>query len=419
MTRHEDGLYAALLRGGMSRRSFLKFSAAMAGVLALPATYAPRIAAAVAAAPRTPVIWLRGQDCAGNTEALLRAVHPTIPELLLDLLSVEYHETLMAPAGASAELSRTSTMETYPDGYIAVVEGAIPNAEDGVYCTVGGRAFRDIVRDVCDGALFTIAVGSCASHGGLPAAGGGPTGAVGVAQVASGARLVNLPGCPMNVENLTATIVHYQTFKELPPTDAAHRPFFAYGGLIHNQCERRAHFEFGEYVLAWGDEGAQKGWCLYKMGCKGPETFANCPTARYGDGTSWPVKAGHGCTGCTMPGHWDAMSPFYRRLPQPVPFVPQVTVDNVGQAMVGGVVALTAVHGTATIIRSERANRAKRRAAAAAAVPAATGAPAAAPPPAPLASPEPGLRPAVPVETGLSGESSEPPPDAGRAGGAT
>jgi hydrogenase small subunit len=367
MSWRDDGLYAAMLRRGMSRRAFLQFSAAMAGVLALPATYAPRIAAAVAATPRTPVIWLRGQDCAGNTEALLRAVHPTIPELLLDLLSIEYHETLMAPAGAAAELSRTSAMEKYPDGYIAVVEGGIPVADGGVYCTINGQAFRDVVRDVCEGALFTIAVGSCASYGGAPAASGGPTGAVGVARVASGARLINLPGCPMNVENLTATIVHYLTFKELPPADSQQRPLFAYGGLIHNQCERRAHYEFGEYALAWGDEGAQKGWCLYKMGCKGPETFANCPTTRYADGTSWPVKAGHGCTGCTMPGHWDAMSPFYRRLPQPVPFVPQLTVDNVGQALVGGVLALTAVHGTATIIRGERAGR-RRRAAKAAAV---------------------------------------------------
>ncbi len=361
MTRPDDGLYAAMLQRGMSRRSFLRFSAAMAATLALPATYAPRIAGAVAAAPRLPIIWLRGQDCAGDTEAFLRASHPTVAELILDLLSVEYHESIMTPSGAAAELSRTQTMQANPNGYIAVGEGGIPVADDGVYCTIGGRAFRDVVREVCDGALATIAVGSCAVDGGSPAAAGGPTGAVGVAQVISDAQLINLPGCPVNVENLTATIVHYLTFRQLPVTDSRHRPLFAYGGLIHNQCERRAHFEFGEYVLSWGDAAAQKGWCLYKVGCKGPETFANCPTVRYAEGTSWPVKAGHGCVGCTMPAFWDAMSPFYRRLPSPLPFAPEVTVDQIGQVLVGGVAAVTMAHGAASYVRQRRIGAAGQR----------------------------------------------------------
>jgi hydrogenase small subunit len=210
----DDGLYAAILRRGMSRRSFIKFCAAMTAVLALPATYAPRVAAAVAAAPRIPLIWLRGQDCGGDSAAFLGASNPTAAELVLDLLSVEYDEMIMAPSGAAAEQSRMDTQEKYPNGYIAVVEGGIPTADDGAYCTVGGRAFRDIVREVCDGALATIAVGSCASDGGSPAAAGGPTGAVGVAQVVPNALLVSLPGCPVNVKNLTATIIHYLTFNQ-------------------------------------------------------------------------------------------------------------------------------------------------------------------------------------------------------------
>jgi hydrogenase small subunit len=361
MTRLDDGLYAAMLQRGMSRRSFLRFCAAIAAVLALPASFAPRIAAAVVTAPRIPVIWLRGQDCAGDTEAFLRASDPTVAELLLDLLSIEYHEAIMAPSGAGADLSRTQAMEKYPNGYIAVVEGGIPTADDGVYCTIGGRAFRDVVRDVCAGALATIAVGSCAFDGGSPAAGGGTTGAVGVTQFVPDARLVNLPGCPVNAVNLTATIVHYVTFKQLPVTDSRRRPLFAYGGLIHNQCERRAHFEFGEYVTSWGDGGSQKGWCLYKMGCKGPETFANCPTVRYADELSWPVKAGHGCVGCTMPGFWDAMSPFYRRLPPPLPFAPEVTADQIGQVLVGGVAVATVAHGGASYVRQRRIGAAERR----------------------------------------------------------
>ena len=179
-------------------------------------------------------------------------------------------------------------------------------------------------------------------------------------------RLVNLPGCPVNGDNLAATLVHYLTFKEMPATDMRGRPLFAYGGLVHNQCERRAHFEFGEFVLAWGDEAAQKGWCLYKMGCKGPETFANCPTVGYAGGTSWNVQAGHGCIGCTMPGFWDAMGPAYARLPAPIPFAPSVTADQIGQVMVAGVAGLAVVHGGASWVRGHR-NEAHRRAAIAAA----------------------------------------------------
>jgi len=379
MSKLDDGLYALLKERGISRRSFLKFSAAMTGALALPVSLTPRIAAAVASAPRVPVIWLEGQDCAGNTEAFLRASHPTVAELVLDILSVDYHETIMAAAGTRAEEARLATMEKYPGGYIAVVEGSVPIAEGGIFCTIGGRAFSETVRGVCEGALATIAVGSCAFDGGLPAAQGGVTGAVGAAQAAPGAKVINLPGCPMNVQNLTATIVHYLTFGEWPATDSSGRPLFAYGQLIHDQCERRAHFERGEYVMAWGDEASRKGWCLYKMGCKGPETLANCPTARFNDGTSWPVKAGHGCVGCTMPRFWDQMTPFYARLPAPPPFATDVTADQVGMVLVAGVAGLSAAHGVASYARKRRMDAEGRRELAAASGPSTS--PPGAPPP--------------------------------------
>ncbi len=356
----EDGLYPALVRRGMSRRSFLKFSTAMAAALALPAAYAPRIARAVEAAPRIPVIWLRGQSCGGNTEAMLRNADPSVSSLLLDVLSVEYHESLLAVPGPDAELARTAAMDRYPNGYIAVIEGAIPTGAGGAYCLVGGRPLTDIAREVCDGALATIALGSCAFDGGAPAASGGSTGAGGVRQVVTDSRLVTLPGCPMNTVNLSATIVHYLAAGALPPADMMGRPLFAYGNLIHNQCERRPHFEFGEFAVTWGDEGAQKGWCLYKVGCKGPETMANCPTARYGDGVSWNVRAGAGCVGCTTPRFWDSMLPAYRRLGSPIPFMPGVTADTVGTLMVGGIGGVAALHGTGMIVRQKRIAAAAR-----------------------------------------------------------
>ena len=355
------GLAAQLRERGVSRRSFLKFCAAMTAVLALPPTYAPRVAAAVAAAPRLPLIWLRGQACGGDMEALLRAANPTTAELFLQFLSVDYLEALMGLSGTAAEQLRDASAKAHRDGYVLVIEGSIPTAEGGAACTIGGRPLLDVARALSAGAIATIAVGSCAVDGGLGAAAGGTSGATGVGRAISAPRLISLPGCPVNPANLAATIVHYLTFKELPATDPAGRPLFAYGALIHNECERRAHFEFGEFVQAWGDEGAQKGWCLYKLGCKGPETFANCASVGFDGGISWPVKAGVGCIGCTMPAFWDAMSPFSRRLPSPLPFVPGLTVDQVGTAAVAGIAGVAGVHAVGSFIRAKRQGAAERR----------------------------------------------------------
>jgi hydrogenase small subunit len=345
----------------VTRRAFLKFSAAMTAVLALPLGYAPRIAAAVENAPRIPLIWLRGQSCGGDSQAFLQPASPQIGELLVSMLSLEYSEALMVGAGDGATSALANLKDRFPNGYIAVVEGAMPTAESGVFATLAGRPVRDVVSEVCAGALGTIAVGSCAYDGGVSASAGGLTGAVGVGRVVTTPHLVNLPGCPVNGDNLAATLVHYLTAKEFPPTDGLGRPFFAYGGLVHNQCERRAHFEFGEFVQSWGDEASQKGWCLYKMGCKGPQTFANCPTQKYAQSSSWSVLAGHGCIGCTMPGFWDGMGGAYQRLPAPLPFLPDMSSDTIGLALTGGVAGLAVAHGAASYVRQWRVRSSRRQ----------------------------------------------------------
>ncbi len=350
----DDGLYAALVRRGMTRRSFLQFSAAMAAALALPAAYAPRIAAAVEASKRLPVVWIRGQACGGDTEALLRSASPDTVALFLDVLDIRYHDAFLGVSGGDAQLALTSAMDLFPNGYLAVVEGSVPDRASGGYCLLGGRPAADVVRDVAAGAVATIAVGSCACDGGAPAAGDNSTQARGVKGLVGGTPYMALPGCPVNPVNLASVLVHYITFNQLPPADLAGRPLSAYGDLIHNQCERRPHFEFGEFALEWGDEGAQKGWCLYKLGCKGPETMGNCPTVRYGEQVSWNVHAGHGCVGCMTPSFWNEMGPAYRRLPSPVPFLPNLTVDMVGGALLGGIAGVTGVHAVGMGARFKR-----------------------------------------------------------------
>lgn len=337
---------------GVSRRDFLKYCSAISATLALSPAFAPKIAEAVEADKRPPVIWLEFQDCAGDSEALLRAGRPTVAELILDHLSVDYHETIMAAAGHQAEAARDDTLKDYKGKYICVVEGSIPINENGIYCTIAGKTALDILNEIGGNAALIIAVGTCATYGGIPAAYPNPTGAKGVYELIKNVPIINLPGCPHNVDNLTATIVHYLLFGAPPALDSLLRPKFAYGKRIHDNCERRAHFDAGQYVERWGDDGHRLGWCLYKMGCKGPETFHNCPTVRYNDGVSWPVMAGHGCVGCSEPAFWDTMMPIYKRLPDVPGFGVEATATRIGTAVVGVSAVIFGVHGIVTAVRN-------------------------------------------------------------------
>ena len=346
MSDSESWFLEELERRGVTRRDFLGFCSAMAAVLALPKTAAARIASEVQKTEKPVLVWLEFQDCAGNTESFLRASRPTAAEIVLDTLSIDYHETIMAAAGHQAEEALAKTVKEKAGKYLAVVEGSIPTGANGAYCTIGGRSALQIAREVCGSAAATIAMGTCATFGGLPAAAPNPTGALGVADAVPGVKnLINLSACPANVENLTALLVHYLTFKQWPALDAYRRPLFAYGKSIHDNCERRAHFDAGQYVENFGDEGHRIGYCLYRMGCKGPVTFQNCPNVRWNGGTNWPIGCGHPCIGCAEPDFWDKMTPFYRHLSGVPGFGVSQSVDKVGLWATVGVGAAFAAHG--------------------------------------------------------------------------
>jgi hydrogenase small subunit len=263
----------------------------------------------------------------------------------------------MAAAGSQAEEALADTVHKNSGKYIALVEGSIPTGAGGAYCTIGGRAALDIAREVCGGAAATIAVGTCAAFGGIPAAGPNPTGALSVADAVPGLKnLINVSACPANAENITALIVYYMTLKRWPPLDRLRRPLFAYGKTIHDNCERRAHFDAGQYVEAWGDEAHRQGHCLYKMGCKGPATSQNCPVVKWNEGTNWPIGCGHPCIGCAEPNFWDTMTPFYERLPNVVGFNVGRWVDPVGLSLTGLVAAAVVAHGVGQAVTHRRGN---------------------------------------------------------------
>jgi hydrogenase small subunit len=346
-----------MAEGRLSRRELMSFCAGIAATFALPESAAAEMAAAVEKSPKPTLVWLEFQDCAGNSESLLRATRPSVAELILDQLSVDYHETIMAAAGHQAEAALASVVRDKKGAYIAIVEGSIPTGENGAYCTIGGRAALDIAREVCGNAAATIAIGTCAAFGGLPAAAPNPTGALGVADAVPGLKnLINLPACPANVENLTALVVYYLTFKRFPPLDSERRPLFAYGKTIHDNCERRAHFDAGQYVEAWGDEAHRTGHCLYKLGCKGPVTKQNCPVVRWNDGTNWPIGCGHPCIGCAEPGFWDRMTPFYAHLEGVPGFGVASDIDTVGIWATAGVAAAFGTHALVQLGRRYKAH---------------------------------------------------------------
>jgi [NiFe] hydrogenase small subunit len=310
----EKEFFARLAQKGVSRRSFMKYCTALTATMGLSSSFVPKVAEVFAAPKqRPPVIWLQFGECTGCTESLLRSQYPHVDDLVLELLSIEYHETIMAAAGHQAEEALQAAVKKHEGKFICVVEGSIATAFDGAYGKISGKTFLQIAKEVCPKAAAVIAMGTCACYGGVPAAAPNPGGYKGVGE-ALGIKTVNIAGCPPNPVNFVGTVVNYLLLGKLPALDEQGRPMFAYGKTIHDQCPRRAHFENEEFVTEFGSEEAKMGYCLYKVGCRGPETFNNCPIAKFNDGTSWPVEAGHPCIGCSEPGFWDKFSPFYQEM---------------------------------------------------------------------------------------------------------
>ncbi len=257
----------------------------------------------IAKGNKPSLVWLHFQECTGCTESLLRTSHPDVGELILDLVSVDYHETLFAAAGKQIEEVLESTLEKNKGKYILVVEGSIPTKEDGIYCTVGGKTAMESLQHCAEHAALVIALGSCASWGGLPSAAPNPTGATGVPELLRGKTVVTLPGCPANPYNLLGTALQFATLGTLPELDEKGRPKFAYARTIHEDCPRRPHFDAGRFATKFGDEEHREGYCLYKLGCKGPATHANCSLTAFNEMPgAWPVGIGHPCYGCTEKG---------------------------------------------------------------------------------------------------------------------
>jgi hydrogenase small subunit len=343
-----ETFYEALQAQGLTRRSFLKFCTLTAATMGLGAAWVPEIARALETKPRTPVLWMHGLECTCCSESFIRAGHPLAKDIILSMISLDYDDTLMASAGFQAEAILDEIAEKYRGEYILAVEGNPPLNEDGMYCIVGGRPFVERLQEMAAGAKAVIAWGSCASFGCVQAARPNPTQATPVHKLITDKPVVNVPGCPPIAEVMAAVLVYMITFDRLPELDAKKRPTMFYGQRIHDKCYRRPHFDAGQYVQSWDDEGARKGYCLYKMGCKGPTTYNACSTVRWNEGVSFPIQSGHGCIGCSEEGFWDHGS-FYDRVTRQ-PQTAELDADTIGLAAAGVTGVAIAAHAAASIV---------------------------------------------------------------------
>ena len=301
----ESGMYGYLASRGISRRSFLKFCGGLAVAIGLTETMGPRVAEAleekVESGKLAPVIWLEAGSCTGCTESFAQAEVPSIATVVLDMISLDYCESLSAGAGTSLEEAKRDAIEK--GGYLLVYEGAVMTGWDGNALRIGGEKGTDILLEAARNAVAVICAGSCAVDGGWMAADPNPAGAMGAQEFLRrngivDVPVINLPSCPVNPEAVVVVLVNYLLLDHtIPELDSKNRPVPIFGQLIHENCARRGHFENGEFVYRFGSEEERKGYCLYAMGCRGPQTRSSCSLYRWNRRVSWCVESGAPCCG--------------------------------------------------------------------------------------------------------------------------
>jgi NiFe hydrogenase small subunit HydA len=339
---------------GIKRRDFLKYCGATAALLGLSESFIPKIAAALEkASKRQPVVWLNFASDTGCTEAFIKATYPSPAQVILEILSVDYNETIMAAAGKQCEEILAKSRKE--GGYILIVEGGIPTKKG--HGMIGNKEMLEVFKEHAGPAIAVLAIGSCATTGGVPAAKPNPSEIIGISEalkrVGISKPLVNLDLCPVNPEYLVGVVVNFLLLGKLPELDQFGRPKMFYGQTIHDNCERRAHFDAGRFVEKFGSREEGFGYCLYKMGCKGPMTYSACPKIQYNYRTSWCIKAGGPCIGCAEPGWTDKFAGFYEPLPDvKIPGLGGVEAgaDKLGVIAAAATAAGIAIHAAATAV---------------------------------------------------------------------
>ncbi|GAB6078440.1 hydrogenase small subunit [Hydrogenobaculum acidophilum] len=289
---------------GVKYREFISFSTKISGLLGLNPNEIDDILKALKQKPRIPVLWFHGLECTCCSESLMRSSSPVFSDIA-SLISLEYDDLISASCGENLLNYKNKIIKEHKDNYILAVEGSITEFEEGACCMVGGKTFNEELLEAAEYAKFIVAWGSCASFGCVQAAYPNPTKSSSVDKIIKDKPIVKIPGCPPIPEVMAALIVYVLLKEELPPLDSKLRPKMFYGMTIHDACYRKSFYNVGKFAERFDDEGAKLGYCLYKLGCKGPSTYNACSSLGWYNGLSFPIKSGHGCIGCSQEGFWD------------------------------------------------------------------------------------------------------------------
>jgi hydrogenase small subunit len=298
---------------GVSRRDFLKYCATTAAVLGLSEfEFTTKLAQALEkpTSGKPAVMWLEGLACCGCTISLTQSLNPPISSIILDKISLRQHDTIMAAAGHLVEKVYDETVKE--GGYILIIEGAVPSADDR-FCKIGGRSFRELVEGAAKNAAAILAVGACSAYGGIPRA--TPSKGIAISEALKRAGInkpvVNISTCPVHPDHLVGTILYVLVTGKPPELDSKGRPAMYFGEVsMHDNCRRRAHFDAGEFLKDWNDP-KQKNWCLFEKGCKGPVSYIDCTIRRWNDGINFCLDCGGLCQACGEPVFYEKVSPLY------------------------------------------------------------------------------------------------------------
>ena len=252
------------------------------------------------------LVYLELNGCSGNIISLLNGQYPDFEYMVNSMVNLRYSNSLMAAEGEQAIEKLFAMLD---EDYILAVEGAVALKNNGLYNIIGswqGKPLTGLQAATMLGekASHILAVGACATHGGVSAAKPNPSESVGLPKVLPDKKMIKLPGCPVNPAWFLGTLAHLLLYGE-PPTDNLGRPLMFYSTLIHDRCPRRPFFDRGIFAEKLGDKT-----CLFKLGCRGPVTRTDCPTRQWNGHVNWPIGANTPCIGCAQFGFPDAMSPF-------------------------------------------------------------------------------------------------------------
>src|SRR5210317_631730 len=349
----QETYYESIIKQGYNRRDFMKFATYIAAYMGLETSAVAQVAKSLETTPRIPVIWEHFQECTCCSESFIRSDHPIVADIILDTVSLDYTETLMAASGHQAEAAKQATMDKYKGEYILCVEGSVPMGDDGNYCCIAGRSAKDLLIEAAEGAKAIIAWGSCATNGCVQAARPNPTNATPIHKIIKNKPIIRVPGCPPIGEVMAGVIVHLVTFGRLPELDRMGRPKAFYAKRVHDSCYRRPYYDAGLFAETFDDQNAKEGYCLYKVGCRGPMTYNACGTIKWNNGVSFPIQSGHGCIGCSEEDFWDN-GPFYERLTGLAGFGIESSADTIGKVAAGVLAGGLAVHAIAANVSKRK-----------------------------------------------------------------